>query len=76
MGEDKRPYRIAINVSAELKERHDAIFRWGEWNQVGVQIIEWLCEMHDIYGDVAFLLFRSGELEKLLKLELPKRPQE
>lgn len=62
--------RIQINVTAELKRRHGRIFEWGEWNRVGVQIIEWICDMHDKYGDAAFLIFRSGELGKFLQKEI------
>ena len=62
--------RIQINVPEELKVRHDRIFAWGEWNRVGVQVIEWMCDMHEQYGDAAFLIFRSGKLGQFLQKEL------
>lgn len=70
MGRDPDSRRVQITVPADLKKRFDQIFRWGEWNGIGVQIIEWICEMHEKHGDAAFLVFRSGKLTEFLKKEV------
>lgn len=64
------PYhRIHIRVDRELKKRLDSIFKWGEFNSSFVEILEWLCTMHDKHGDTAFLIFRKGDLSKFLLMD-------
>lgn len=56
-------------MDRELKARLDKIFKWGEFNSSCVEILTWVCDMHDKHGEEAFLLFRSGDLGKFFKKE-------
>ena len=68
MGQPKQDFRrIQISVPPDLKDRFDKVFKWGEWNQVGISIIEWILEMHDKFGDAIFLAFRRGDVAELIR---------
>jgi hypothetical protein len=66
---DSGRIRMSIRVEAELKTRMDKVLKWGEFNNTMVEILQWICDMHDKYGDEAFLLFRSGKLQEFFKKE-------
>ena len=67
MSEDR--IRVSIRVNFPLKQRMDKVFKWGEFNNTMVEILQWICDMHDKHGDQAFLLFRSGDLSKFFNKE-------
>lgn len=61
--------RVSVRVDVDLKKRMDNVFKWGEFNNVMVEVLNWICDMHDRHGDAAFLLFRSGRLQEFFKKE-------
>ncbi len=65
-----RQSRIQIDVSEELKMRFNQVFPWGAWNSIGVKMIEWICDLHDEFGEAAFLAFYRGDFHKLIKADL------